>query len=56
VAKFLRGETEISKFYVRDKQFKQNIPSEEKINVKQVPKANNEFTNEIPDFVSYDNL
>lgn len=55
VASFLRGDDFISEYYIRDKQTKLNIPSESKIRVFEIPKENN-FTNELPDFISYEKL
>lgn len=54
VAGFLRWDVFISQFYIRDSQAKINTPSEAKIRVFDVPKKTR--FEEIPDFVSYDNL
>lgn len=56
VAGFLRGDIFISEYYVRDKQKKHNVSSETKIRVFDVPESKNDFSQEIPDFVSYEKL
>lgn len=57
VANFLNGGGYVSEFYIRDKQAKKNIPSENKITVFDVPKPKNSITaGELPDFISYEEL
>lgn len=56
VYKFLNGEKQISASIVRDTISKLNIPSDKKIYVSEVPKGRSNFSEIVPDFISYGNL